>query len=264
MLYAEQSREAGKNHSTLQVNTTLARRVVSEAVGTALLLSAVVGSGIMGDRLSGGNVAIALLANTLSTGATLVALILTFGPISGAHLNPAVTLADAWQRGIAWRDVPPYVSAQIFGAFVGVASAHFMFGELLFPASVHVRSGAAQIFSEFVATFGLLAVIWGCVRLRSSAVPFAVGAYIAGAYWFTASTSFANPAVTLARSFTNTFAGIRPVDAPAFIAAQLAGAAAATSLFAWLIPSLPRDAPAVVVPHPEKRESTLPERSHAR
>lgn len=264
MLHAEQSCEAGKNHSTLQVNMTLARRVVSEAVGTALLLAAVVGSGIMGERLSGGNVAIALLGNTLSTGATLVALILTFGPISGAHLNPAVTLADAWQRGIAWRDVPAYLVAQIFGAFVGVASAHVMFGEPLFSASHHIRAGGSQYFSEFVATFGLLSVIWGCVRLRSSAVPFAVGAYIAGAYWFTASTSFANPAVTLARSFTNTFAGIRPVDAPAFIAAQLIGAAAATSLFAWLIPSLPKDAPAVMLPHMDNRESAIHESSNVR
>jgi glycerol uptake facilitator-like aquaporin len=265
MLHAEQSCQAGKNHSTLQVNMILARRVVSEAVGTALLLAAVVGSGIMGERLSGGNVAIALLANTLSTAATLVALILTFGPISGAHFNPAVTLADAWQRGIAWKEVPAYVAAQILGAFVGVASAHVMFGESsLFSTSQHIRSGGSQFFSEFVATFGLLAVIWGCARLRSSAVPFAVGAYIAGAYWFTASTSFANPAVTLARSFTNTFAGIRPVDTPAFIAAQLIGAAAATSLFAWLIPSLPRDASDVMLPHMDNRESATHERSNVR
>ena len=147
----------------------------------------------------------------------LVALILTFGPISGAHFNPAVTLADAWQRGIAWRHVPAYIAAQIIGAFTGVATAHIMFGEAIFAASRHVRSGNAQIFSEFVATFGLLAVIWGCARLRSSAVPFAVGAYITGAYWFTSSTSFANPAVTLARSMTDTFSGIRPDDVPGFI-----------------------------------------------
>lgn len=215
---------------------TLGRRVVSEAVGTALLLSAVVGSGIMGDRLSGGNVAIALLANTVATGAALVTLILTFGPISGAHLNPVVTLADAWQRGIAWRHVPAYLAAQFVGAFAGVASAHVMFGEPVFSASKHVRAGFAQCFSEFIATFGLLAVIWGCSRFRASAVPFAVGAYITAAYWFTASTSFANPAVTVARSFTNTFAGIRPMDAPGFVLAQLAGAAAATILFSWLAP----------------------------
>jgi glycerol uptake facilitator-like aquaporin len=213
------------------------RRAVAEAVGTALLLAAVVGSGIMGERLAGGNVAIALLANTLATGAMLVTLILTFGPISGAHLNPAVTLAIASQGGLAWREVPVYLAAQIAGAFAGVAAAHMMFGEPLFFASRHARSGGAQLFSEFVATFGLLSVIWGCARLRSSAVPFAVGAYITGAYWFTASTSFANPAVTLARAASDTFAGIRPADVPGFIAAQLAGAAAATALFRWLIPS---------------------------
>ena len=218
---------------------TLGRRLVSEAVGTALLLAAVVGSGIMGERLSGGNVAIALLANTIATGAALVTLILTFGPISGAHLNPAVTLADAWQRGTTWRYVAPYIAAQLTGAFAGVASAHLMFSEPLFSASSHVRAGFAQCFSEFIATFGLLAVIWGCSRFRASAVPFAVGAYITAAYWFTSSTSFANPAVTVARSFTNTFAGIRPMDAPAFVLAQLAGAAAATILFSWLAPRQP-------------------------
>jgi glycerol uptake facilitator-like aquaporin len=233
---------------------TLARQAVAEAVGTALLLAAVVGSGIMGERLSGGNVAIALLANTLATGAMLVALILTFGPISGAHFNPAVTLADAWQRGIAWRKVPAYIAAQIMGAFAGVAAAHLMFGEPIFSASRHVRSGGAQMFSEFVATFGLLAVIWGCARLRSSAVPFAVGAYITGAYWFTASTSFANPAVTLARSMTDTFAGIRPVDVSGFLIAQLTGAAAATALFRWLIPTIPTQASDIVIPHGEEKE----------
>jgi glycerol uptake facilitator-like aquaporin len=234
---------------------SLGRRLVSEAVGTALLLAAVVGSGIMGERLSGGNVAIALLANTLATGAMLVALILTFGPISGAHFNPAVTFADAWQRGIAWRHVPAYIGAQIGGAFTGVAAAHLMFGEPIFAASRHVRSGPAQMFSEFVATFGLLSVIWGCVRLRSSVVPFAVGAYITGAYWFTSSTSFANPAVTLARSMTDTFSGIRPNDVPGFIVAQLAGAMTATALFAWLIPPLRDEAKDVVVPHPHEKEA---------
>jgi glycerol uptake facilitator-like aquaporin len=209
----------------------------------------------MGDRLAGGNVAIALLANTIATGAALVALILTLGPISGAHLNPAVTLADAWQGGLAWRDVPPYLAAQFAGAFAGVAAAHLMFSEPLFFASHRVRSGSAQLFSEFVATFGLLSVIWGCARLRSSAVPFAVGAYITAAYWFTASTSFANPAVTLARAASNTFAGIRPADAPGFVIAQLAGAAAATALFRWLVPSLPESAQRVVVPHAQS-EST--------
>jgi len=214
----------------------LSRRLVAEGVGTALLLAAVVGSGIMGERLAGGNVAVALLANTVATGAALVALIFTFGSISGAHFNPAVTLADAWRDGLPWSDVPPYVAAQIAGAFAGVAAAHFMFEVPLFFASRHARSGSAQVFSEFVATFGLLAVIFGCARLRADAVPFAVAAYITAAYWFTASTSFANPAVTLARSATDTFAGIRPADTPAFIVAQLLGAGLATALFGWLTP----------------------------
>jgi glycerol uptake facilitator-like aquaporin len=216
---------------------TMARRIVAEGVGTAFLLAAVVGSGIMGERLAGGNVAIALLANTLATGAMLVALILTFGPVSGAHFNPAVTLAEASRNGLSWRMVPGYVMAQISGAFAGVAAAHLMFGEPLFSVSRHVRAGGAQMFSEFVATFGLLSVIFACARFRPSVVPFAVGAYITGAYWFTASTSFANPAVTLARSASNTFSGIRPVDAPGFIVAQLIGAAAAAVLFRWLAPS---------------------------
>lgn len=215
----------------------LGRRLAGEAVGTALLLAAVVGSGIMGERLAGGNVAVALLANTIATGAALVALILTFGPISGAHFNPAVTLADASQGGLPWPEVAPYVAAQVVGAFAGVAAAHVMFELPLFFASGHARSGPAQMFSEFVATFGLLAVIWGCARGRSAVVvPFAVAGYITAAYWFTASTSFANPAVTLARSATDTFAGIRPADAPGFIVAQLLGAAAATGLFRWLLP----------------------------
>ncbi|MFL6231424.1 MAG: aquaporin [Pyrinomonadaceae bacterium] len=231
-----------------RVQPNLIRRAVSEAVGTALLLAAVVGSGIMGERLSGGNVAVALLANSLSTGAALVALILTFGQVSGAHFNPAVTLADATQRGISWRDAPAYITAQVAGAFAGVAAAHLMFGEPLYSASRHARAGAAQLLGEFVATFGLLSVVWGCARLRSAAVPFAVGAYITAAYWFTSSTSFANPAVTLARSASDTFAGIRPADAPGFIFAQLSGAAAATLLFRWLVPALPQDAEAVIVP----------------
>ncbi len=221
----------------------LLRKLVAEGLGTALLLAAVVGSGIMGEQLAGGNVAIALLANTIATGAALVALILTFGPISGAHFNPAVTLADASQGGLPWREVPGYVVAQIAGAFAGVATAHGMFrAPALFFASRHERSGVAQMASEFVATFGLLAVIWGTARRRPGVVPFAVAAYIVAAYWFTASTSFANPAVTLARAASDTFAGIRPVDAPGFIAAQLAGAAAATALFRWLVPALPASA----------------------
>jgi glycerol uptake facilitator-like aquaporin len=237
---------------------TPVRRLVAEAVGTALLLATVVGSGIMGERLAGGNVAVALLANTLATGAGLVALILTFGPVSGAHFNPVVTIADASQGGLPWREVPGYIVAQILGAFAGVAAAHLMFGEPLFFASQHARTGAAQWWSEFMATFGLLSVIWGCARQRSSAVPFAVGAYITAAYWFTASTSFANPAVTLARAASDTFAGIRPVDAPGFIVAQLFGGAAATFLFRWLIPSAPADAADVVVPHPRSVERQEP------
>jgi glycerol uptake facilitator-like aquaporin len=233
----------------------LDRLAVSEGVGTALLLAAVVGSGIMGERLAGGNVAVALLANTLATGAALVALILTFGPISGAHFNPAVSLADAWQGGLAWSAVPIYVVAQVAGAFAGVAIAHLMFGEPLFSASQHARAGLPQLVSEFVATFGLLAVIWGCVRSRAAAVPFAVAAYITAAYWFTASTSFANPAVTLARSATDTFAGIRPADAPGFIAAQLAGAAAATALFRWLAPAAPVAASRAVVARASREAS---------
>lgn len=234
----------------------LLRRVVAEAVGTAMLLAAVVGSGIMGERLAGGNVGLALLANTMATGAALVALILTFGPISGAHFNPAVTLADASQGGLAWRDVPAYIGAQVVGAFAGVACANLMFELPIFFASHHERAGPAQLFSEFVATFGLMAVIWGCARRqRGSAVPFAVAAYITAAYWFTASTSFANPAVTLARSMSDTFAGIRPRDVPGFIIAQLLGAGAATLLFRWLVPALPKEAEAVVMPHGEKGRS---------
>jgi glycerol uptake facilitator-like aquaporin len=224
-------------------------RFTAEFVGTAFLLMAVVGSGIMGDKLSGGNVAIALLANSLATGAALVALILTFGPISGAHFNPAVTLADASQRGISWAEVPGYVTAQITGAYVGVVCAHLMFRLPLLSVSRHSRGGVSQVFSEFIATFGLISVIWGCSRLRSSVVPFAVGAYITAAYWFTASTSFANPAVTLARAVTNTFSGIRPRDIPGFVVAQLIGAGAATALFRWLIPALPSVAAEILVPH---------------
>jgi glycerol uptake facilitator-like aquaporin len=229
------------------VKPTLLRRVAAEFTGTLLLLAAVVGSGIMGERLAAGNVAIALLANTLATGAALIAIILAFAPVSGAHLNPAVTLADAWVGGIAWRETPAYIVAQVVGAFAGVAAAHLMFGLAVLSVSTHVRSGAAQAFSEFVATFGLLATIWGCARTRPTAVPFAVGAYITAAYWFTASTSFANPAVTLARSLSNTFAGVRPVDVPGFIAAQLAGAFGATLLFRWLVPRMSEEKPSILV-----------------
>jgi len=215
---------------------TLARRVTAEAIGTALLLAAVVGSGIMGERLAGGNVAIALLANAVATGAALVALILTFGPISGAHFNPAVSVADASQGGLAWFDAVCYVAAQVGGAVAGVGLADLMFGEPMFAFSQHARTGPTQMLSEVVATFGLLAVIWSCSRRQPTAVSFAVGAYITSAYWFTASTSFANPAVTLARAMTNTFTGIRPVDVPAFVIAQGVGATLATVLFRWLVP----------------------------
>ena len=226
----------------------IARRLTAEAVGTCFLLAAVVGSGVMGEHLSGGNVAVALLANSAATGGVLVALILTFGPISGAHFNPAVTFCDATQGGVSWRDAALYVLAQVTGAFAGVATAHTMFGLPLFSASQHARAGAAQLFGEFVATAGLLSVVWGCARTRPAATPFAVAAYITAAYWFTSSTSFANPAVTLARAASDTFAGIRPADAPGFIVAQMLGAAAATLLFRWLVPALPEAAEAVVVP----------------
>lgn len=232
---------------------TLAKKTASEAVGTALLLATVVGSGIMAERLAGGNMALALLANTIATGAALVALILTFGPISGAHFNPAVTLADAIEGGIAWRETPAYITAQLGGAIAGTVAAHMMFQLPLVSLSGHVRSGPSQIFSEFVATFGLLCVVWGCSRLRSSAVAFAVGSYISAAYWFTASTSFANPAVTIARSLTDTFSGIRPADVPGFLAGQLSGAVAATLLFRWLVPGLRAQAKEVVLPHNSER-----------
>jgi len=219
---------------------SLRARLTGEFMGTALLLAAVVGSGIMGERLFGNNVGLALLVNTVATGAALVALILTFGPSSGAHFNPAVTLAEACLGGRAWGEVPIYIGAQLLGAFLGVIVANLMFG---FPGvflSQHVRSGQAQLFSEFVATFGLLTVIQGCARTRTNLSAFAVGAYITSAYWFTASTSFANPAVTLARSASNTFAGIRLGDAPGFIVAQLLGAGAATVVSHWTLPRLQR------------------------
>jgi len=231
------------------------RRAAAEGVGTFFLLAAVVGSGIMGDRLAGGNTAIALLANTIATGAALVALILTFGPVSGAHFNPAVTLADASQGGLRWREAPGYIAAQCLGAVLGVWVAHLMFGEEMIQVSHHMRAGGGQLLSEFIASFGLLGAIWGCSRHRAEAVPIAVGLYITAAYWFTASTSFANPAVTLARSLTDTFSGIRPADVPGFMVAQIAGAMAATVMFRWLAPSLPTRAPAVVVPHTQGKEA---------
>lgn len=212
----------------------MVRRAVAELVGTAFLLAAIIGSGIMAERLAGGNIAIALLANTIATGAALVALILAFGPISGAHFNPVVSLGLLLRAEMTWHELLVYLCAQIGGAFLGVAVAHAMFGYSIFFASAHVRSGAPQLLSEFVATFGLLTVIWNCVKYRATAVPYAVGTYIIAAYWFTASTSFANPAVTLARAASDTFAGIRPWDVPGFIAAQLAGGVAATLFSRWL------------------------------
>jgi glycerol uptake facilitator-like aquaporin len=228
---------------------TLLQRSGAEAFGTAFLLAGVVGSGIMAERLSGGNHAIALLANTLATGGVLMCLIAALGPISGAHFNPAVSFADALGGGLPWREVPAYFCAQLLGALIGVAAANTMFGLPLFFASRHVRTGPAQWLGEFVATFGLLLVIWGCVRSRSTLVPFAVAAYIVAAYWFTSSTSFANPAVTIARSLSDTFAGIRPLDAPGFILAQFLGAACATLTFRWLAPVDGRGADAVLLPH---------------
>lgn len=210
-----------------------ARRIVAELVGTSLLLAVVVGSGIMGERMAGGNAALALLANAIATGGGLVALILVFGPISGAHFNPVVSLALAASRRHPWSDLPGYLLAQFAGAVLGVWMAHAMFGEPLFQLSAKMRPGAALMFSEALATFGLLLTILGCVRHRPAAVPYAVAAYITAAYWFTASTSFANPAVTVARSLSNTFAGIRPQDVPGFIGAQVLGTVLALALDTW-------------------------------
>src|ERR1700691_6791730 len=224
-------------------------RLTAEFLGTAFLVAAVIGSGIMGQRLSGGNVAIALLANTIATGTAVVALILTFGPISGAHLNPAVTLADAIEHGSPWREAVAYMLVQCAGGVAGAVIAHLMCGLHWYSLSSHHRHGWPLVLSEFVATFGLLSVIWGCSRLRSGAVPFAVASYITAAYWFTASTSFANPAVTIARCLSDTFGGIRPSDVPLFVAAQIVAAMAATLLFRWLIPRLPEVAERVLVPH---------------
>ena len=214
---------------------TLARRATAEAIGTAMLLATIVGSGIMGERLADGNVALALLANALATGGGLVALILTFGPISGAQFNPLVTLALASSRLIPWREVPLYIVAQILGAVLGVWAAHLMFDQDILQVSSKARPGIALAWSEIVASFGLLMVILSGVRHRPETVPYAVAAYIVGAYWFTASTSFANPAVAIARALSDTFAGIRPLDVPLFILAQCLGAAAATLLFGWLV-----------------------------
>lgn len=230
------------------MSNNLARRTVAEFLATAFLLMAVVGSGIMAERLCA-NAGLALLVNALATGAALVAIILAFGAVSGAHMNPAVTVMDAWKRGLAWRDVPMYIAAQVLGAEFGVVCAHAMFGLPLLSVSTHVRSGPGQWLGEFLATFGLIAVIWGCAKSRPLATPFAVGAYITGAYWFTSSTSFANPAVTLARCLTNTFSGIRPADVPGFVLMQFLGAVAATVAFGWLESDLKAVSEKVAAPH---------------
>jgi glycerol uptake facilitator-like aquaporin len=215
----------------------LAKRVVAEALGTFFLLAAVVGSGIMAERLAGGNTALVLLSNTAATGTVLVALIISFGPMSGAHFNPIVTLSFATRSDLVWRDVPVYLLAQVVGALGGVIAANVMFGLPAVFMSNHPRTGMAQLFSEFIATLGLLSVILAASRSTIVAVAVAVGSYISAAYWFTASTSFANPAVTIARALSDTFTGIRPADAPGFVLAQLAGGIAATVLFRWLMPA---------------------------
>jgi len=211
------------------------RRLIAEWIGTFSLLATVVGSGIMAERLAGGNVAIALLGNTIPTGAILVVLIMVFGPISGAHLNPAVTLTFALRREISMKDSALYVLTQVFGGISGVLVAHVMFDNPLIDPSTTVRTGLGQWVGEFVATFGLVGTILGCLKSRAEAIPFAVGLYITAAYWFTSSTSFANPAVTIARGFSNTFAGIQPVDVAAFVGVQLLAACLATYFFKWLL-----------------------------
>jgi glycerol uptake facilitator-like aquaporin len=208
---------------------------MAEWIGTFSLLATVIGSGIMADRLAGGNVAIALLGNTIPTGSILVVLILVFGPISGAHLNPAVTLAFAIRKEISTKDATLYVIAQIFGGISGVLIAHVMFDNPLIDPSTTIRTGLGQWVGEFVATFGLIGTILGCLKSRPDAIPYAVGLYITAAYWFTSSTSFANPAVTIARGFSNTFAGIQPANIGAFVLVQLVAAILATVFFKWLL-----------------------------
>ena len=214
----------------------LPRRAVAEALGTAFLLAAVVGSGIMAQRLAGGNGAIALLCNTIPTGAILTVLILVFGPLSGAHFNPAVSLAFSLRGYLPWKDAAVYIPCQVAGGIAGVLAAHLMFDLPLWQFSQTMRTGPGQWFAEGVATFGLLLTIFGCIASNRAAVPYAVGLYITAAYWFTASTSFANPAVTIARSLTDTFAGIRPADMLGFISAQLAGGGVAVLVVAALFP----------------------------
>ncbi|HUQ50338.1 MAG TPA: MIP/aquaporin family protein [Terriglobales bacterium] len=239
------SRELMLNLASLMRETSLPRQLAAEFMGTGFLVMAVVGSGIMAERLSSGNVALALLANTIATGAALVCLILTFGPISGAHFNPAVSVSDAIEGGIDWKTAFRYSVVQSAGGIAGAALANLMFQLPVISISRHSRSGSAQFLAEVIATFGLMSVIWGCSRMRSTVVPFAVAAYIVSAYWFTASTSFANPAVTIARAFSDTFAGIRPQDVLLFVPAQMLGAVMATLLFRWLLPALPAERVAV-------------------
>ena len=220
------------------------RRLFAEGIGTAFLVAGVVGSGIMGDTLANGNAAVALLANSVATGAILVVLILIFAPISGAHFNPAVTLAFTLQGRLSRGEAGPYAAAQIVGGLIGVATANAMFGAPLIAAATTVRTGAPLWLGEFVATVGLIGTILGCLRARPAAVPYAVGLFITAGYWFTSSTSFANPAVTLARAFSDTFTGIRPLDVPAFIAVQLIGAVAVTLALRWLLGTAARTAEA--------------------
>ena len=227
------------------------RRVIAELVATMFLLLAIVGSGIMGERLAGGNVAIALLANSVATGGALFALIATFQPISGAHLNPVVTLLDVWEGGLPWRSAPIVIVAQFVGAVLGVWLAHLIFGEPWISVSTHDRGGLPLMVSEFVATFGLVAVVLGCARRRPDIIPAAVSLYIVGAYWFTASTAFANPVVTIARSMTGTFAGIRPADVDGFVLAQLAGGAAGASVLRWLLSPAPSRSTSTTRPEEE-------------
>jgi glycerol uptake facilitator-like aquaporin len=229
---------------------TVDRKLAAEAIGTAFLLATVVGSGIMAERLAGGNVAIALLGNTIPTGAILVVLILVFAPVSGAHFNPAVSLAFALRRELPWPLVAAYVAAQIIGAILGVWAAHVMFDSPVWQVSTHVRAGPGQWFAEFVATFGLLAAILGCLSRAPPAIPYAVGLYITAAYWFTASTSFANPAVTIARALSESFAGIAPASVPAFVAAQLLGAMVALVFASWIFQSRPAGANDKVLARP--------------
>ncbi len=239
---SEQTEQQMTNRTDTAAAPATARQLVAEGLGTAFLLATVVGSGIMAERLSDGNVALALLANTIATGAILAVLILVFGAISGAHFNPAVTLAFRLRGEIGRAAAGAYVVVQIIGGLLGTWAAHVMFDERIFQLSTTPRSGFPQWTAEFIAAFGLVATILGCLRARPEAVPYAVGLFITAGYWFTASTSFANPAVTIARSLTDTFSGIRPVDAPGFIVAQLLGATAATLVFRWLL--APQDSPA--------------------